>query len=86
MGSPEWQSRIIQKKFGSSKKFKNVVKMVVFRLFLENDVIDFGQTRSDGRTNQFRAPPENRTSKKISVLEIFIHKVAILAKNVKSDV
>ena len=60
--------------------------MALFRLFLENGSNDFDQTRSEGRTNQFRAPPENRMSKKISVLEIFIHKVEILAKNAKSGV
>ena len=68
------------KNFGSSTKYENVVKMALFRLFFENGSNDFDQTRSEGRTNQFRAPPENRMSKKISVLEIFIHKVAILAK------
>ena len=56
--------------------------MMVFRLFLENSSNDFDQTRSEGRTNQFRAPPENR----MSVLEIFIHKVQILAKNGESGV
>ena len=60
--------------------------MMVFQLFLKNGSNDFDQTRSEGRTNQFRAPPENRMSKKISVLEIFIHKVEILAKNAKSGV
>ena len=60
--------------------------MVVFRLFLENGSNDFGQNAPEGRTNQFRAPPENRMSKKTSVLEIFIHKVEILAKNAKSGV
>ena len=60
--------------------------MARFRLFLENGSNDFDQTRSEGRTNKFRAPPENRMSKKISVLEIFIHKVQILAKHGKSGV
>ena len=53
------------KKIGSSTKYENVVKITVFRLFLENgSTNDFDQTRSEGRTNQFRAPPENRMSKK----------------------
>ena len=81
-----WQSRIIQKNFGSSTKYENVVKMALFQLFLENGSNDFDQTRSEGRTNQFRVFPENRIFKKISVLEIFIHKVEILAKNAKSGV
>ena len=63
------------KKIGSSKKYENVVKMTVFRLFLENGSNDFDETRSECRTNQFWAPRENRMSKKISVLKIFIHKV-----------
>ena len=81
-----WQSLIIHKNFGSSTKYENVVKMALFRLFLENGSNDFDQTRSEGRTNQYRAPPENCMSKKIAVLEIFIHKVEILAKNAKSGV
>ena len=82
----KWQSRIIQKNFGSSKKYENVVKMTVFRLFLKNGSNDFDETWSECRTNQFWAPRENRMSKKIAVLEIFIHKVQILAKNGKSGV
>ena len=82
----KWQSRIIQKNFGSSKKYKNVVKMALFRLFLENGSNDFDQTRSEGRTNQFWAPRENRMSKSFSVLEIIIHKVQILARIAKSGV
>ena len=82
----KWQSRIIQKNFGSSKKYENVVKMTVFRLFLKNGSNDFDETWSECRTNHFWAPRENRMSKKIAVLEIFIHKVQILAKNGKSGV
>ena len=81
-----WQSRIIQKNLGSSKKYENVVKMTVFRLFLKNGSNDFDETWSEYRTNHFWAPRENRMSKKIPVLEIFIHKVQILAKNGKSGV
>ena len=44
MSSPEWQSRIIQEIFGSSKKSKNVVKMTVFWLFLKNGSNDFLKT------------------------------------------
>ena len=82
----KWQSRIIQKNFGSSKKLENVVKMMVFRLFLKNGSNDFDETCSECRTNPFWAPRENRMSKKIAVLEILIHKVQILAKNDKSGV
>ena len=80
----KWRSRIIQKNFGSSKKSKNVVKMTVFWLFLKNDSNDFDETCSECRTNQFWAPRDNRMSKSVSVLEIIIHKVQILAKIAKS--
>ena len=78
------EAGLSKKNFGSSKKYENVVKMTVFRLFVENGSNDFDQTRSED--NQFWESPENRMSKKIFVLEIFIHKVEILAKNGKSGV
>ena len=59
---------------------------MVFLLFLKNGSNDFDETWSECRTNNFWAPRENRMSKKIAVLEIFIHKVQILAKNGKSGV
>ena len=74
------------KKFGSSKKYKKVVKMTVFWLFLRNGSNDFDETCSECRTNQFWAPRENRMSKSFSVLEIIIHKVQILAQIAKSGV
>ena len=77
---------MIQKNFGSSKKYENVVKMTVFRLFLKNGSNDFDETWSECRTNQYWTARENCMSKKIAVLEIFIHKVQILAKNGKSGV
>ena len=76
-----------QKKIGSSKKLENVVKMAVFWLFfLKNVSNDFDETWSECRTNQYWTARKNRMSKKIAVLEIFIHKVQILAKNGKSGV
>ena len=86
MSSPEWQSRIIHKKSGSSIKYKNVVKMAVFRLFLRNYISEFDETCSECRTNQFWEPRENRMSGKNPVLEIFIHEVQILGENGKSGV
>ena len=82
----KWRGRIIQKKIGSSKKSKNVVKMTVFWLFLKNGSNDFDETCSECRTNQFWAHRENRMSKSFSVLEIIIHKVQILAQIAKSGV
>ena len=81
-----WHGRIFQKNAGSSIKYENVVKMALFRLFLKNGSNDFDETRSECRTNQYWTARENRMSKKIAVLEIFIHKVQILAKNGKSGV
>ena len=72
-----------KKNFGLIKKYENVVKMTLFRLFIENGSNDFSQNAPECRTNQFWAPRENRMSKKIPVLKIFIHKVYILAKNGK---
>ena len=86
MSSPEWQSRIIHKKSGSSIEYENVVKMVVFRLFLGNACTDLDESCSEYRTNQFWEPRENRMSGKNPVLEIFVHKVQIFAKNAKSGV
>ena len=60
--------------------------MTVFRLFLENGSNDFGQNAPECRTNQYWTACENRMSKFCSVLEIFIHKVSILAKNGESGV
>ena len=60
--------------------------MMVFPLFLKNGSKEFDETRSECRTNQFWAAGENRMSKFLSVLEIFIHKVQILAKIAKSGV
>ena len=73
-----------RKNSGSSIKYKNVVKMTVFQLFLKNGSNDFGQNAPECRTNQYGTACENRMSSKTSVLEIFIHKVEILAKNAKS--
>ena len=42
-----------KKKFGSSKKYQNMVKMTNHRLFLENGSNDFYQNVPDYRTNQF---------------------------------
>ena len=80
------QSRIIQKKSGSSIKYEKVVKIALFRLFLKNGSNDFDETWSECKLEHFWAPRENRMSKALSVLEIFIHKVPILAKNAKSGV
>ena len=81
-----WHGRIFEKKSGSSIKSKNVVKIALFRLFLKNGSNDLAQNAPEWRTNQFWAPRENRMSKALSVLEIFIHKVQILAKIAKSGV
>ena len=81
-----WHGRIFEKNSGSSIKSKNVVKIVVFRLFLKNGSNDLAQNAPECRTDQFWDTRENRMSKKTSVLEIFIHKVQILAKNAKSGV
>ena len=59
---------------------------MVFRLFLENGSNDFAQNAPECRTDQFWEPRENRMSGKSPVLEIFIHKVQILAKIAKSGV
>ena len=74
------------KNFGSSKKYENVVKMMVFRLFLKNGSNDFGKNALECRANQYRTARENRRSRFCSVLKIFIHKVPILVKNGKSGV
>ena len=74
------------KNFESSKKYKNVVKMMIFWLFLKNGSNDFGQIAPERRTNQYWTARENRMPKFCSVLEIFIHKVSILAKNGESGV
>ena len=81
-----WHGRIFEKNSGSSTKFENVLKIALFRLFLENGSNDLAENAPECRTNQYWAPRENRMSKKIAVLEIFIHKVQILAKNGKSGV
>ena len=60
--------------------------MMVFWLFLKNGCNDFGQNAPECRTNQYWTARENRMSKFSSVLEIFIHKVSILAKNGESGV
>ena len=57
-----------------------------FRDFLKNYSYDFDETLLNGRGDQYEAFPENRTSKACSVLEIFIHKVQILAENGQSEV
>ena len=80
------QSRIIQKKSGSSIKYKKVVKMALFRLFLKNGSNDFDETCLECRTNQFWAPRENRMSKPFPVLEKIIHKAQIFAKIAKCGV
>ena len=59
---------------------------MVFRLFLGNGSNDLAQNAQECKTDQFWAPRENRMSKALSVLEIFIHKVQILAENAKSGV
>ena len=81
-----WHGRIFEKKSGSSIKSKKVVKIALFRLFLKNGSNDFAETWSECKLEHFWAPRENRMSKALSVLEIFIHKVPILAKNAKSGV
>ena len=68
------------------KSTKNVLKMTVIWIFLKNGWNNFDETCSECRTNQFWAPCENRMSKALSVLEIFIHKVQILAENGQSGV
>ena len=60
--------------------------MVVFWLFLKNSSNDFAQNAPECKTNQYWTARENRMSKFCSVLEIFIHKVSILAKNGESGV
>ena len=75
-----------RKNSGSSIKYENVVKIRVFRLFLKNGSNDLGQNASECRTNQYWTARENRMSKFCSVLEIFIHKVEILAENGQSGV
>ena len=60
--------------------------MTVFWLFLKNGSNDFSQNAPECRTNRYWTARENRMSKFGSVLEIFIHKVSILAKNGESGV
>ena len=60
--------------------------MMVFWLFLKNGSNDFGQNAPECGTNQYWTARENRMSKFSSVVEIFIHKVSILAKNGQSSV
>merc|ERR1712072_22489 len=74
------------KNSGSSINFENVVKMTVFRLFLENGSNDFVHFRSECRGDSYEDICKKPHVQKMSVLEIFIHKVAILAKNGKSGV
>ena len=59
---------------------------MVFRLFLENGLMEFAQNAPECRTNQYQTARENRMSKLCSILEIFIHKMSILAKNGQSGV
>ena len=75
-----------RKNSGSSIKYENVVKMMVFPLFLKNGSDDFGQNALECRTNQYGTAREDRKFNFCSVLEIFIHKVSILAKNGESGV
>ena len=75
-----------RKNSGSSIKYENVVKMMVFPLFLKNGSNDFGQNSPECRTNQYGTAREDRKFKFCSILEIFIHKVSILAKNGESGV
>ena len=60
--------------------------MMVFWLFLKNGSNNFGQNAPECRTNQYWTARENRMPKFCLVLEIFIHKVSILAKNGASGV
>ena len=82
----KWQSPILRKKSRFGKNRENVVKMTVFWLFLKNGSNDFSQNAPECRTNRYWTARENRMSKFGSVLEIFIHKVSILAKNGESGV
>ena len=80
------EARFWKKKIGSSIKYENVVKMMVFWLFLKNGSNDFDKKLQNGRGDQYEAFAKNRRSRAISVLEIFIHKVEIFAENGKSGV
>ena len=66
-----WRSRIIQKNYGSFKKLENVVKLMVFWLFLKNYSNDFDETWPECRGDQSWEPREDRMSKFSSVPEIF---------------
>ena len=67
-------------------RFACYCKMAVFLYFLEKGSNDSGQNAPECRTNQYRTARENRMSRFCSVLEIFIHKVSILAENGQSGV
>ena len=60
--------------------------MTVFRLFLENGSNDFVHFRSECRGDRYEDICKKPHVQKMSVLKIFIHKVAILAKNGQSGV
>ena len=78
--------RFVRKNTGSSIKYDNVVKIRVFRPFPKNGSNDFSQNAPECRTNQYWTARENRLFKFFSILEIFIHKVPILAENEQSGV
>ena len=69
------------KKCRVGKKCENVVKIIVFRDFLGNGSNYFDKKLQNGRGDQYEAFAKNRTFKKVSILEIFIHKVQIFAEN-----
>lgn len=60
-----------KKNFGLIKKYENVVKMTLFRLFIENGSNDFSQNAPECRTNQYRTACENRMSSNINIWHCF---------------
>ena len=67
--------RFVQKNFGSSTKYENVVKKAVFRLFLQDYSNDFAHFFSECAGERYRSAEKNRLSKSCFVLEIFTVKV-----------
>ena len=64
---------------GVNMSVRNIVRAGRYQVW-ENGSNDFDETCSECRTNQYWTACENRMSKKIAVLEIFIHKVQIFGQ------
>ena len=73
-------------KFWITHKVQKCGQIDGFLTFLKNYAKDLDETWSESRGEHFWTARENRVSKETSVLEIFIHKVQILAKIAKSVV